>query len=52
MLVSRGQNADQNRDIKIAFRSFENVLQLQVFANDSNKSKFNLGGDKEETVIW
>jgi hypothetical protein len=29
MLVSRDQNADQNQDIKIANRSFENVSQLK-----------------------
>jgi hypothetical protein len=29
MLVSRDQNADQNWDIKIANRSFENVSQLK-----------------------
>jgi hypothetical protein len=29
MLVSLDQNADQNRDIKIANRSFENVSQLK-----------------------
>jgi hypothetical protein len=29
MLVSRDQNADQNRDIKIGNRSFENVSQFK-----------------------
>jgi hypothetical protein len=29
MLVSHDQNASQNRDIKIANRSFENVSQLK-----------------------
>jgi hypothetical protein len=33
MFVSRYQNADQNRDIKIANQSFENV-SVQVFWND------------------
>jgi hypothetical protein len=31
MLLSRHQNAGQNRDIKIANRSFENVSQLIYF---------------------
>jgi hypothetical protein len=39
MLPSLEQNAGQNRDIKIANRSFENV-SVQIFGNDSNKSKF------------
>jgi hypothetical protein len=29
MLVSHGQNADQNRDIKIGNRSFEKVSQFK-----------------------
>jgi hypothetical protein len=29
MLLSRHQNTGQNRDIKIAIRSFENVAQFQ-----------------------
>jgi hypothetical protein len=39
VLVSRDQNADQNRDTKIANRSFENVLQLKYLgrtASDQN----------------
>jgi hypothetical protein len=39
MLLSRHQNAGQNRDIKIADRSFENVT-VQMFRDDSNKLKF------------
>jgi hypothetical protein len=31
MLVSRHQNVDKNRDIKIANRSFENVSQFNNF---------------------
>jgi hypothetical protein len=31
MLLSRNKNVDQNRDIKIANRSFENVSQLKYF---------------------
>jgi hypothetical protein len=40
MLLSRHQNVGQNRDIKIANRSFENVSQI-----NSNKSKFDSGGN-------
>jgi hypothetical protein len=39
MLLSRHQNAGQNRDIKIANGSFENVAQLRYFETTS-KSKF------------
>jgi hypothetical protein len=42
MLLSRHQNAGQNYNVKIHDRSFENVA---VFGNDSNKSKFNTGGN-------
>jgi hypothetical protein len=45
MLVSRDQNADQNREIKIANRSFENVSRVQVFGNDSNKSTLDSRGN-------
>jgi hypothetical protein len=31
MLLSRHQNAEQNHDIKIADRFFENVVQLKYF---------------------
>jgi hypothetical protein len=44
ILVSHHQNADQNRDIKIASWSFDNVT-VQVFGNDSNKSQFDSGGN-------
>jgi hypothetical protein len=40
MLLSRHQNVGQNRDIKIANRSFENVSQI-----NSNKPKFDSGGN-------
>jgi hypothetical protein len=51
MLVSRDQNAGQNREIKIENRSFENV-SVQVFGNDSNKSKSDSGGNQEEIEFW
>jgi hypothetical protein len=43
MLLSHDQNAGQNRDMKIANISFENVSQ--IFENDSNKSKFDSEGN-------
>jgi hypothetical protein len=51
MLVSRDQNASQNWEIKIGNRSFENAT-VQVFGNDSNKSKFDSGGNQEEIEFW
>jgi hypothetical protein len=45
MLVSHHQNVGQNRDIKIANRSFENVSTVQIFGDDSNKSKFDSEGN-------
>jgi hypothetical protein len=45
MLLSRHQNVGQNRDIKIANRSFENVSQFKYLGNDSNKPKFDSGGN-------
>jgi hypothetical protein len=44
MLLSCQQNVGQNRDIKIANRSFENV-SVQIFGDDSNKSKFDSRGN-------
>jgi hypothetical protein len=52
MLVSRDQNAGQTREIKIGNRSFENVPRVQVFGNDSNKSKSDSGGNQEEIEFW
>jgi hypothetical protein len=37
MLLSHHQNASKNRDINVANRSFENVVTVQIFGNDSNK---------------
>jgi hypothetical protein len=45
MLLSHHQNAGQNRDMKIANRYFENVTQIKIFGNESNKSKFDSGGN-------
>jgi hypothetical protein len=44
MLLSRHQNTGQNRGIKVANRSFENV-SVQTFGDDSYKSKFDSGGN-------
>jgi hypothetical protein len=44
MLVSSGQNAGQNRDIKIGNSTFEYVT-AQVFGNDGNTWKFDSGGN-------
>jgi hypothetical protein len=38
MLLSRHQNARQNRDIKIGNRCFENMAQF-IYWDDSSKSK-------------
>jgi hypothetical protein len=43
-LLYRHQNVGQNRDIKIANISFENV-SVQIFGNNCNKSKFDSGGN-------
>jgi hypothetical protein len=44
MLIYSHQNVGQNRVIKIANRSFENVT-VQLFGDDSNKSKFDSRGN-------
>jgi hypothetical protein len=45
MLVSRHLNAGQNRGMKLANRSFENVthVTIQISGNESNKSKYDSG---------
>jgi hypothetical protein len=45
MLLSHYQNAGQNRDIKIANTAFEKGSTVQIFENDSNRSKFDSGGN-------
>jgi hypothetical protein len=45
MLLSRHQNVGQNRDIKIANRSFENCVTFHIIGDDCNKSKFDTGGN-------
>jgi hypothetical protein len=44
MLLSRHQNVGENQDINIANRLFANVT-VQIFGDDSNKSKFDSGGN-------
>jgi hypothetical protein len=44
MLLSTHQNVGENRDIKIANRSFENVT-VQIFGDNSSKSKFDSKGN-------
>jgi hypothetical protein len=45
MLLSRHQNVGQNQDIKIANRLFKNVSQFKYLGDNSNKSKFDSGGN-------
>jgi hypothetical protein len=45
MLLSRDQNAGENGEMKIGNKSFEKCVTVQVFGNDSNKSKFYSGGN-------
>jgi hypothetical protein len=52
VLLSRHQNVGQNQDIKISNRSFENVPQFKYLGDDSNKSKFDSGGNEEEIEFW
>jgi hypothetical protein len=40
MLLSRHQNAGQNRDIKIANRSFENVSQFKYLGTKVTNTNF------------
>jgi hypothetical protein len=51
MLVSRDQNAGQNGEIQIANRSFK-CITISIFENNSDRSKFYLGGNLEETEFW
>jgi hypothetical protein len=52
MLVSRDQNAGQNREIKIGNRSFENVSQFKYFGTTVINQKFDSGGNQEEIEFW
>jgi hypothetical protein len=50
MLVSRDQNAGQNRDIKLGNRSFENVSQFKYMGK--TVTKYDSGGILEEIEFW
>jgi hypothetical protein len=45
MLLSRHQNVGQNRDIKLANRSYENVSQFKYLGTTVKKPKFDSGGN-------
>jgi hypothetical protein len=45
MLLTRHQNAGQNRDIKIAKRLFENVSQFKYLGTTVTNPKFDSGGN-------
>jgi hypothetical protein len=45
MLISHYQKAGQNQDIETANRMFENMHTVKISGNDSNKSKFDSGGN-------
>jgi hypothetical protein len=45
ILLLLHQNRRQNHDMKVANRSFENVVQFKYLGNDSNNLKFDSGGN-------
>jgi hypothetical protein len=45
MMLSRHQNAGQNRDIKIANRSYENVAQFTYLGMTVNRQNLGSGGN-------
>jgi hypothetical protein len=51
MLLSRHQNAGQNHNIKTVNRPFKKCDAVQIFGNDSNKSKFDSGKHSEEIRV-
>jgi hypothetical protein len=52
VLLSRHQNAGQNQDIKAANRWFEKKITVQILGEDSNKSKFDSGGNQKQFELW
>jgi hypothetical protein len=51
MLMSRDQNAGRTREIKIGNIIWK-CITVQAFGNDSNRSKFDSGGNQEEIEFW
>jgi hypothetical protein len=51
MFLTPHQNAGQNRDINVTNRPFSKCGTVKKFWNDYNKSKFDSGGNYEETEI-
>jgi hypothetical protein len=49
MLLSHHQNVGQNRDLKIANRSFENVSQFKYLGTTATNQNFI---HEEETEFW
>jgi hypothetical protein len=45
VLLSRHQNACENRDIKITKKMVWKCVTVHIFGKDSNKSKFDSGGN-------
>jgi hypothetical protein len=45
MLVSHHQNAGQNWNITNSKQSIRTCVTVQIFGDDSNKSKFDLAGN-------
>jgi hypothetical protein len=52
MLLSRHQNVGQNRDIKIANRSFENVSQFKYLGTTVTNQNLIQEEIKEEIELW
>jgi hypothetical protein len=51
MLLSRDQNAGQNREIKIGNRTFENVSQFKYLGTTVTNQKL-IGGNQGEIEFW
>jgi hypothetical protein len=49
---SRHRNAGQNRHLKNSKQIIWKCVKVQIFGNDSMMSKFDSGGNLEETDFW